>query len=221
MNVKILTSSFLMAILFLSACKDQGDPVSATGGSASNNPAPTLVSVSPDSGNAADTITIVGTNFGITRGSSSVSFGSTAAAQYLSWDSIQIKVVVPPSLTSGSVNISVSVGGKSSNTKTFKSLSTAVEVSFSTDILPMLNAKGCINCHGGNGRLTVSSVASLLSGGNNGPAIIPGNAAASNIVLKLKGTASFGDRMPQGGPYLSTEEIKLFEDWINAGAKNN
>jgi mono/diheme cytochrome c family protein len=95
------------------------------------------------------------------------------------------------------------------------------EVKFSTDIQPMLTSKGCVGCHGSNGGLSVASVASLLAGGNHGPAVVAGKADSSNIVLKLRGTAPFGARMPQGGPYLSTAEIKKFEDWINAGAKNN
>lgn len=98
---------------------------------------------------------------------------------------------------------------------------TATEVKFSTDIQPMLSSKGCAGCHGSNGGLSVASVASLLTGGNHGPVIVPGKADSSNIILKLRGTAPFGARMPQGGPYLSTAEIKKFEDWINAGAKNN
>ncbi|NUN69777.1 MAG: hypothetical protein HUU02_08720 [Bacteroidetes bacterium] len=98
---------------------------------------------------------------------------------------------------------------------------TTTEVKFSTDIVPLLTSKGCIGCHGGSGGLTVTSVASLLTGGNNGPAIVPGKADSSNIVLKLRTPPPFGQRMPQGGPYLNTAEIKKFEDWINAGAKNN
>lgn len=96
----------------------------------------------------------------------------------------------------------------------------ATEVKFSSDISPLLASKGCVGCHGSNGGLNVGTVASLLTGGNHGPAIVAGKADSSNLVLKLKGTP-FGSRMPQGGPYLTAAEIKLFEDWINAGAKNN
>ena len=95
------------------------------------------------------------------------------------------------------------------------------EVKFSADISPLLVSKGCVGCHGSNGGLSVGTVASLLTGGIHGPAIVAGKADSSIIVLKLRGTAAFGSRMPQGGPYLSTAEIKMFEDWINAGAKNN
>lgn len=98
---------------------------------------------------------------------------------------------------------------------------TNTEVKFSSDIQPLLSSKGCAGCHGNNGGLSVASVASLLTGGLHGPAIVPGKADSSIIILKLRGTASFGARMPQGGTPLSTAEIKVFEDWINQGAKNN
>jgi len=97
----------------------------------------------------------------------------------------------------------------------------STEVKFSSDIQPLLSSKGCVGCHGANGGLSVASVATLLTGGNNGPAIVAGKADSSNIVLKLRATPPFGQRMPQGGPFLSADEIKKFEDWINAGAKNN
>lgn len=97
----------------------------------------------------------------------------------------------------------------------------STEVKFSADIQPLLTSKGCVGCHGANGGLSVASVATLLTGGNHGPSIVPGNADSSNIVLKLRTAPPFGARMPQGGPYLSADEIKKFEDWINAGAKNN
>lgn len=97
----------------------------------------------------------------------------------------------------------------------------STEVKFSSDIQPLLTDKGCVGCHGGSGGLTVTTVASLLTGGNNGPAIVPGNADSSIIILKLRPSPPFGSRMPASGSYLTTPEIKKFEDWINAGAKNN
>ena len=94
-------------------------------------------------------------------------------------------------------------------------------VSFSRDILPVLENYGCTSCHGGTAGLTVGTVAGLLAGGLHGPAIVPGDAASSNIVKKISPNAPFGDRMPQGGPYLDAATIRLFVNWINQGAKNN
>ena len=45
---------------------------------------------------------------------------------------------------------------------------------------------------------------------------------ASYLVLKLEGDALIvGERMPFGGPYLSTEEISSIRAWILAGAPND
>jgi len=97
----------------------------------------------------------------------------------------------------------------------------STEKSFSADILPIFSGAGCTGCHGGNGGLTVTSVASLLAGGDHGPAIIAGNADGSNLIRKLSPTPPFGSRMPLGGPYLSDTTISAIRAWINEGAKNN
>ncbi len=100
-------------------------------------------------------------------------------------------------------------------------LPSGTPVSYRTDILPILENSGCVGCHGGTNGLTVSSVAGLLHGGLHGPAVVPGNADSSNIVRKISPNPPFGDRMPQGGPYLSTATIQLIRTWIDQGAKDN
>ena len=94
-------------------------------------------------------------------------------------------------------------------------------VSFSRNVLPILDNYGCTSCHGGTAGLTVGTVAGLLAGGLHGPEIVPGNAAASNIAKKLSPNPPFGARMPQGGPYLDAATIQVIVNWINQGAKNN
>lgn len=95
------------------------------------------------------------------------------------------------------------------------------QLSFQSDVRPILQRNGCISCHGGSGGLVVGSVADLLKGGNHGPAIVAGNADGSNIIRKLLLTPPFGDRMPQGGPYLADSTIQILKNWINQGAKDN
>jgi hypothetical protein len=46
----------------------------------------------------------------------------------------------------------------------------------------------------------------------------PGNPDASYLIDKLEGTQTFGDRMPQGGPFLSQATIDEIRSWIAAGA---
>jgi len=97
----------------------------------------------------------------------------------------------------------------------------AAPTSFRSDVLPILSGAGCTGCHGGNGGLTVTSVAALLAGGDHGPAIVPGDAASSNIIRKLSPSPPFGARMPLGGPYLADTTIGVIRTWINEGAKDN
>ncbi len=94
-------------------------------------------------------------------------------------------------------------------------------VSYKNDIVPVLENAGCVGCHGGTSGLTVGSVAGLLRGGLHGPAVVPGKADSSNIVRKISPNPPFGDRMPQGGPYLSSVTIQLIRTWIDQGAKDN
>jgi hypothetical protein len=95
------------------------------------------------------------------------------------------------------------------------------DVSFKSQIVPFFINYGCDGCHGGNGGLEVQTVTLLLVGGFHGPAIVPGKADSSIMVKKLSANPPFGDRMPQGGPYLSDSTIQILKTWINQGAKAN
>ncbi len=51
--------------------------------------------------------------------------------------------------------------------------------------------------------------------------VAPGDPANSYLYRKITGAGITGDRMPQGGPYLSDAKIKLIRDWIRRGAPND
>jgi len=51
--------------------------------------------------------------------------------------------------------------------------------------------------------------------------VAPGDPANSYLYRKITGAGITGDRMPQGGPYLSDAQIKLVRDWIRRGAPND
>ena len=92
-------------------------------------------------------------------------------------------------------------------------------VSFSRDIAPVL-VESCINCHGDDNppnNFSMDTFRRLLNGGDDQHALVPGKAAESLIVRKLKGMA--GDRMPLRRPPLADDVIARFETWINEGAK--
>jgi hypothetical protein len=94
----------------------------------------------------------------------------------------------------------------------------APSVSFANDVLPILQVS-CIECHGlrqVKEGLDLQTYETILAGSFNGPVIIPGNAAESLLVqLVVQG------EMPNRGPKLTSEQILIISEWINAGAPNN
>ena len=97
-----------------------GNVVVTVGGVASNgvnfSVAPNITSLSPTSGAVGTPVTISGTSFGSSQGTSTVSFNGTAAAP-TSWGSGSIIVLVPSGATTG--NVVVTVGGAVSNGVSF------------------------------------------------------------------------------------------------------
>ena len=51
--------------------------------------------------------------------------------------------------------------------------------------------------------------------------VIPGNANASYIIVKVEGRQTVGQRMPLGGAALDNIDLTNLKNWINQGAKNN
>jgi hypothetical protein len=51
--------------------------------------------------------------------------------------------------------------------------------------------------------------------------VAPSDPANSYLYRKITGAGITGDRMPQGGPYLSDAQTKLVRDWIRRGAPND
>jgi len=73
---------------------------------------PSITSLSPTSGVVGTSVTITGTNFGATQGTSTVKFNGTTATP-TSWSATSIVVPVPTGATTG--NVVVTVGGVASN----------------------------------------------------------------------------------------------------------
>lgn len=94
-------------------------------------------------------------------------------------------------------------------------------VDYNTQIKPLLN-KNCIACHGGvkkaSGFSLLFKEEALAPAKSGKPAIIPGNAEASEMIRRL--TLSDPDeRMPLDHPALKADEIELLRTWINQGAE--
>src|SRR5262249_52549645 len=93
--------------------------VTVTGGGGASNgggftisASPNLTSVSPSKGIVGTVVTVSGSNFGASQGSSSVKFNGVAAIP-TSWSATNITAPVPAGTTSG--NVVVTVAGSSSN----------------------------------------------------------------------------------------------------------
>jgi hypothetical protein len=93
------------------------------------------------------------------------------------------------------------------------------EISYSRDIAPVLLST-CVECHTAqrrSGQFCMDNFQLLIKGGQDGNPWIPGDAAESVLIKKLKGT--LGQRMPLQRDPLSAETIAKFEKWIMEGAK--
>ena len=94
-------------------------------------------------------------------------------------------------------------------------------VSYSLQVQPLFNAN-CIRCHGDvdpPDELSLTSYEKVMAGGDEGPVVIPGDPANSELVKRIKGLSQ--PRMPLGGPYLSNADIQIIETWVALGAQNN
>lgn len=90
---------------------------------------------------------------------------------------------------------------------------------FHAEVLPILREQ-CFRCHGDkeNGGLRLHSrEAALKAGDSETPAIVPGQADASEIIRRIK-QENPDERMPPGANPLSPQQIATLEAWINAGA---
>ena len=91
-------------------------------------------------------------------------------------------------------------------------------VSFANDVLPIFQSR-CVNCHGGNEieeGLLLRSHAEVMAGSDNGPVIVPGD-AANSLLVELVATME----MPKRGPKLTPPQIQIITDWVNEGALDN
>lgn len=90
------------------------------------------------------------------------------------------------------------------------------------DVVEPALQKNCVGCHGpekSKGKLRLDSLDAVLKGGSSGPTVIPGKAAESELVRRLKLPQTDEDHMPPDGkPQPSQDEVALLQWWIDAGA---
>lgn len=103
-------------------------------------------------------------------------------------------------------------------------------VRFLGDIQPiLLNNCAFTDCHGDGsmegglamGNATYQEIRNA-SGTDVGAVVVPGNADTSPLYLVTTSNSMPDiDRMPSGGPYLTTGQQQKIKDWINQGAQDN
>ncbi|MCR9110567.1 c-type cytochrome domain-containing protein [Marivita sp. XM-24bin2] len=90
------------------------------------------------------------------------------------------------------------------------------------DVSAIFNAR-CVMCHskvaGASKGLRLDDYSAALSGGERGVVLLPGDAAGSELVLRLRGEST--PRMPFLSRPLPEHQIALIESWINAGMPNS
>ncbi len=91
-------------------------------------------------------------------------------------------------------------------------------VSFAADVQPILK-QYCERCHlGGNrkGGFSLDARESALEAGKNGPRVVPGNSAGSDLFLRVSQAAGHKP-MPPKEPRLTPNEVEVLRAWIDQG----
>lgn len=94
----------------------------------------------------------------------------------------------------------------------------AKQVAFATDVKPILQQR-CERCHmNGNrkGGFSLDTRESALESGKNGPRIVAGNSAGSDLFLRVSQAAGHKP-MPPKEPRLTAEEVEVVRAWIDQG----
>lgn len=79
----------------------------------------------------------------------------------------------------------------------------------------------CAGCHNDGdleGEFSVETFRTLMRGGEDGPVVVPGQAAES-LILKVLTGRSKPSMPPKGEPKPTAEQISLLEAWISGGAR--
>ncbi len=89
--------------------------------------------------------------------------------------------------------------------------------SFTRDVAPLISEK-CLECHGATtmSDLDLRTSAALAKGGKHGPVVVAGKPGESLLYRHL--TGQIAPQMPLGSR-LTDEQIGIFKQWIEAGAK--
>jgi uncharacterized membrane protein len=90
------------------------------------------------------------------------------------------------------------------------------------DIVAPILERRCVSCHNEKktkGKFRMDTYELLVKGGKEGPGLEPGNAAESNILIRINLPEDDDEHMPpEGKPDLEAAEIAVLKWWIDGGA---
>ena len=96
----------------------------------------------------------------------------------------------------------------------------AADALFENSIRPVL-VETCFRCHGDakvSGMLRVDSREALLTGGDSGPAIVPGKPEESLLIRAIQRQEDVSAMPPEKAQALRPDQVAAFEKWIAEGA---
>ena len=213
----------LGATLGLSGCGSSG-----SGTSSSPPSAPGITSLSPSSGAVGAAVTITGTNFGTTQGTSSVTFNGIAATP-TSWNATSIVVTVPAGATTG--NVVVAVNDLPSPGAAFTVLPTPSISSLSPSSAavgaPVTITGANFGATQGTSVVTFNGTAATATGWSAASitASVPAGATTGNVVVTASGVASAGAAFtvvpvsitPQLAEVVVTTQTQQYTPWVTSG----
>jgi len=92
------------------------------------------------------------------------------------------------------------------------------------DIVAPILEKRCVQCHKegkSKGKFRMDTYELLVKGGAEGPGLVPGKSAESNIIVRVDLRPEDEDHMPpEGKPDIEDPEVAIVKWWIDNGADN-
>ena len=115
-------------------------------------------------------------------------------------------------------------GNNNNNNNNYNNNEIASDPTFEN--VQMIFNQNCGSCHigGSENGVRLDSYENVINsvGDQYGIKVVqPGDANGSPLVDKIEPNPQFGSRMPEDGPFLSSDRINQIKEWINEGAENN
>jgi len=157
--------------------------------------APATLTLAPASGFIGTSVTVSGSNFGATQGTSTVTFNGVSAGPATNWSDTQIVVVVPGGATTGPVVITVN-GVASNSDKIYTVIADTIAPITTASATPAANGAGWNNSNvtvtlsatdnaGGSG---VQSITYILAGEQMGGGSVAGS--STSILITTEGVTT-------------------------------